>query len=94
MIHEILSKGEKNAITGREICNLLGLTMRDVTAAVEKERREGWPICANTGSNPGYFLAETQSEMDRYCRSLAKRAGEIHKTRKACLATIPSLPAE
>lgn len=94
MIHEILSKGELNAKTGKEISALLGVNIRNIVAAVEKERREGWPICASSGDRPGYFLAENQGEMERYCRSLLKRAGELHKTRRACLDILPSLPAE
>ena len=92
MITEFLSKGAENAQTSREICNLLGLTIRELTAAVEQERRAGKPICASTGRNPGYFLAANRGEMESYCNSLLHRASEIHKTRKACMETIESLP--
>ena len=92
MIFEMLSEGAENARTGKEICNLLNITARDLTAAIERERRAGKPICASTGSNPGYYLAANQDEMQRYCRSLLHRAGEIHKTRNACIATMEKLP--
>ncbi len=92
MIFEILAEGAENARTGKEICKLLGITARDLTAAIERERRQGQPICANTGSNPGYFLAANRDEMQRYCNSLRHRAGEIYKTRKACIQTIEGLP--
>ncbi|MFY9121467.1 MAG: hypothetical protein WAO57_14220 [Syntrophomonadaceae bacterium] len=92
MIFEILSEGAENARTGKEICNLLNITARDLTAAIERERRAGKPICASTGSNPGYFLAANQEEMQRYCKSLLHRAGEIHKTRQACIKTMENLP--
>lgn len=94
MISEILSPGAANALTGKEICNLLGITPRELTAAIERERRKGKPICAATGGRPGYFLAENREEMERYCRSLFHRAGEIHKTRKACLKALATLPAQ
>ena len=94
MIQDILPQGANNAITGKEICNILNITARELTAAIERERRAGAPICANTGSNPGYYLAATQEEMQGYCNSLLHRAGEIHKTRKACIKTIPNLPAD
>lgn len=93
MIFEILSEGAANARTGKEICKLLNITARDLTAAIERERRAGNPICASTGSNPGYFLAANQEEMQRYCNSLRHRAGEIYKTRQACIMTISKLPA-
>ena len=93
MVHELLQTGRDYTISGRELCNLLQITDRQLTQIVEKERRDGLPICAATGKNPGYFLAANKGEMERYCRSLWKRAGEIHKTRRACIATLESLPA-
>ena len=92
LIFEILSEGAENARTGKEICKLLNITARDLTAAIERERRAGKPICASTGSNPGYFLAANQEEMQRYCKSLLHRAGEIHKTRQACIKAMEDLP--
>lgn len=93
MISEILAEGAENARTGKEICRLLNITARELTIAVERERRAGKPICANTGTNPGYYMATNQAEMQRYCKSLMRRAGEIHKTRRACIKTIDELPA-
>ena len=92
MIYEMLSEGAENARTGKEICKQLKITARDLTAAVEQERRQGRPICASNGSTPGYFLAANQDEMQSYCRRLLHRAGEIHKTRSACIKTINKLP--
>lgn len=92
MIHEILLPGIENAQTGKEICRLLHITGRELTQAIERERRAGEPICASTGRRKGYFLAATQEEMQIYCRSLWHRAGEIHKTRRACLDAMTSLP--
>lgn len=93
MIYEILLEGAENALTGKEICQMLDLTARDLTQAIERERRAGKPICASTDpKTPGYFLAANQGEMQRYCRSLYHRAGEIHKTRNACMKTIEGLP--
>ena len=94
MIHEYLLEGAENARTGRELCKILNITARDLTAAIARERRAGHPICAATGKIPGYYLAGTQQEMQDYCGRLRHRAGEIFATRRACLATIDSLPAE
>jgi len=92
MIQEMLSEGAENARTGKELCRELNIKHRELTKAIERERRAGAPICAATGKRPGYFLAANQAEMQKFCRSLFYRAGEIHKTRKACLDTIESLP--
>lgn len=87
-----LPTGAENAITGTEICAMLNISQRELTSAIERERRAGKPICASTDRQPGYFLAADKGEMQRFCKSLFHRAGEIHKTRKACMATIDSLP--
>lgn len=93
-ISDYLLEGAKNAQSGRELCSLLNISLRDLTQAIERERREDKaPICASTGPNPGYYLAANREEMERFCRSLYHRAGEIHKTRRACLDTLDSLPA-
>lgn len=92
MVSEILLTGAEHAITSGELCSLLNLSPRSLSAAVEQERRQGNPICASTGANPGYYLAANRQEMERFCRSLYHRAGEIHKTRRACLKTLEHLP--
>lgn len=92
LISDILMTGAERALTGRELCEILHCNARELTAAIERERRAGSPICASTGANPGYYLAATQDEMRQYCNSLLHRAGEIHKTRKACIKTIDHLP--
>lgn len=93
LINEILLPGKKNAQSGRDICSILNITPRTLTQLVEAERRAGKPICATSnGTAPGYYLAENQEEMQHYCAALYHRAGEIFKTRRACLKTIDTLP--
>lgn len=92
MIHELLLEGAENAQTGKAICAMLHIKQRELTAAIEREHRAGKPICASTGDPPGYYLAANRQEMEAFCHSLSHRAGEIHKSRKACLQTLDSLP--
>jgi len=94
VVSEFLSKGKENARTGRELATLLNITMRELTQAIERERRDGQPICASTGNNPGYYLAASKEEMEDYCGSLKRRMGEIYKTRRACVKMIKELPGE
>lgn len=95
MIAEYLERGAENAKSGRELCNILGISPRELSKAVEVERRQGQPICASSnGERPGYYLAANKQEMHIYCRSLWHRAGEIHKTRRACLQAMEQLPGE
>ena len=93
MIAEILKKGEQNARTGREICSELKLNPRSLTLLIERERRAGEPICATCkGNAPGYFLAADKQEMQTYINRLHHRAGEIYKTRRACMKAAAALP--
>lgn len=94
MIIEILREGERNAMPARDICAILNITSRDLSKQIERERRAGYPICASTGKTPGYYRAENKQEMQSYCGRLYHRAGEIFKTRRACLQTIDTLPGE
>lgn len=94
MIHEILPEGAENARTARELQDALGLTKRQLTRAIEAERRAGHPICASTFSPRGYYLAATREEMEAYCKRLQHRQREVGRTRLACLATMDSLPSE
>ncbi len=89
MIHELLAAGSHNARTGKEIAKLIGCDLRRVTIQIERERREGWPICANTlGVNAGYYLAESSFELDRYITRLGRRARELMKTKRALQKTL------
>lgn len=88
MIYELLAHGRENARTGRELAALLGCNIREVTEQVERERRQGHPICAASGDTPGYYLAADADELDRYCARLKGRAVELFKTRQALIRVL------
>lgn len=93
MIFELLNVGEENARTAKELAKFLNTDQRIISVWVERERRAGKPICACCdGSKRGYYIPATRADMERYCKRLQHRAGEIFKTRAACLATLDSLP--
>lgn len=94
MIYELLSEGESNAKPAKRICEQLNINERELTQQINRERRAGKPICASSGKKPGYYIAKSITEMQDYCNRLLHRAGEIHKTRRACICTIETLPAE
>lgn len=95
MIYELLDTGEENARSSRFLANLLGIDRRAISSLVERERRAGKPICATCDNKaPGYFIPANRADMERYCGRLLHRAGEIFKTRAACLDLLDSLPAE
>ena len=67
MIHEILPAGRENALSGRALATMFNCDIRAITVQIEKERREGQPICAASGDNPGYYLAADPDELKNYC---------------------------
>ena len=88
MIHEILPAGRGNALTGRELATMFNCDIRAITMQIERERRDGHPICAASGENPGYFLPADDEELEAYCRRLKGRAIELFKTRQALIRVL------
>ena len=86
MIHEVLHIGRDNPTTGKELAALFGTNIRKITAAIEEERQQGYPICA--AQNPpeaGYYIAEDPEELERYCNQLQRRIDELQKTHLAMM---------
>lgn len=81
MIHEILPLGKDNAIPGHNLMAALHLReLRELTQIVERERKDGFPICASTGDSKGYYLAATPSELEAYIKSLSRRIHNMSRT--------------
>lgn len=91
MIHELLAFGRENARTGRELAGVFGCDSRQISRVIERERRAGFPICAATGENPGYYLAATPEELETYCNKLERRAAEVTKTRQALVSVLQQI---
>lgn len=92
MIHELLSVGADHAITGRKLAECLDCEIRDITVQIERERRAGYPICANMGGlNAGYYLAADAEELEDYCNRLQGRETELCKTRLALVSILKKI---
>ena len=79
-IADFLSRGRENAIPRRDLERLTKLAPREVSLAVERERRAGVPILAD---GRGYFLPASEEERAECVRSLRHRAGEILTTARS-----------
>ena len=88
MIHEYLHRGKDYPVTGRELARIFNCDIRRITIEVERERREGHPICAASGENPGYYLPADEDELAEYCNRLKGRAIELFKTRQALIRVL------
>ena len=84
-IAPLLGVGKKAALTSRELAALLNTSNdRDISLAVERDRKAGIPICASSANqNPGYFLPENIAELTEYRRSLSHRAAAVSRTLQA-----------
>lgn len=91
MIHEYLNRGKDNPVTGRELARIFNCDIRRITIEVERERREGHPICAASGENPGYYLPADEYELAEYCNRLKGRAIELFKTRQALIRVLQAV---
>lgn len=81
MIAELLQRGQSNAIPLRHLEKITGLDGRSVRAQIERERRQGKPICSDNVT--GYYLAATDAERTAFVASMRGRANEILKTAAA-----------
>lgn len=80
-IAHLLGVGRENAITRRDLERLTGLDGRSVRLLIERERRAGTPILADSVN--GYFLPASDYERAACVRSLRHRAREIMTTARA-----------
>ena len=80
-LFKILPSGKENAVPGWKLVEILGLKdLRDLTQLVERERRDGSPICASTGAEKGYYSADGPEELEDYLQSLNRRVKNINRT--------------
>lgn len=87
-VRDLLGIGRSNARTARELADVLKCDCRAVTLQIERERRDGAPICASCFYPAGYYLAEGAGELKDYCRRLESRGREITRTRQALEKTL------
>lgn len=73
-IADFLPHGAENAIPGRHLLQLTGLSDRDLRRQIETARLDGTPILSG---EHGYFLAENQREVTRFVASMRRRAKRI-----------------
>jgi hypothetical protein len=78
----IQHKGKANAITSKEISKIIGYPMEDTQAATRKAiwktaEQFGLPLVS---SNKGYFIAETDDEIEAYNSNIQSRIDGMKAT--------------
>lgn len=81
MVSDYLQRGKQNAIPADRLQRMTGYkNKRKLTKQIERERIEGALILSNGN---GYYLPENADEIDRYIKSMSRRAKSIFRVLKA-----------
>ena len=81
--------GRSNALTARQLADLLETTPREVTRSIEAQRRRGVPICASVdGDNGGYYLPADANELSSYLAERERRTRNIQMGTTAMRETL------
>lgn len=64
-LYDILPTGEENAVSGSEICRVLGVTPRERRAIAARELNEGLLVLYTTERPGGYFKPDVNSQKGR-----------------------------
>lgn len=80
-IADILGRGRAAALTRSDIEAITGMDGRTVRKMIERERRSGELILADTHS--GYYLAADEMEAQIFVASMRHRAREVLETARA-----------
>ena len=79
-------RGERNAITNRELEAAFGIKGRDVRNLINRLRRRGVPICSCA---MGYYYADTEAELTHTIRQLLSRSREIAAAGSGMMKALP-----
>lgn len=74
-VERLLSHGAENAVPLQHLVKLTDEDPRQVRQQIHAARLQGIPILSDNKS--GYFLPETQDDVDNFVRSMLHRAYEI-----------------
>lgn len=80
-IERLLSHGAENAVPLQHLVNLTELPARQVRQLIQAERLRGAQILADNQS--GYYLPETQEDVELFYKSMLHRAAEITRVATA-----------
>lgn len=91
MIAELLKPGEGLALSASTLCEITGLTPRDLRRQITVERIAGALICS---SAKGYFLAAGRDELADFVRASTSRASTSRRVAKAFKDALKRLEAK
>ena len=91
-IFALLHTGAENGTTLRELVAATGLNERVVRLKIQQERKNGKLILSN--SRDGYFLPERPEDVQRFARSMSRRAAEIAGVARAAETALADMTGQ
>lgn len=91
-ISDLLHTGAENGVTLRELVAATGLNKRVVRLKIQQERKSGKLILSN--NKDGYFLPERPEDVQRFARSMSRRAAEIASIAQAAEAALADMSGQ
>ena len=91
-IFALLHTGAENGTTLRELVAATGLNERVVRLKIQQERKDGKLILSN--NRDGYFLPERPEDVQRFARSMSRRAAEIAGVARAAETALAEMTGQ
>lgn len=91
-ISDLLHSGAENGTTLRELVALTGMNERVVRLKIQQERKAGKLILSN--SRDGYFLPASPMDVQRFARSMSRRAAEIASIARAAESALADMSGQ
>ena len=91
-VFDLLHPGAENGTTLQELVKLTGQDERIVRRRIQAERKAGKLILSDCLH--GYFLPENPSDVQRFARSMSRRAAEIASIARAAEATLADMAGQ
>ena len=91
-IFELLQTGAENGVTLRELVAMTGMNERLVRLKIQQERKAGKLILSN--NKDGYFLPERPEDVQRFARSMSRRAAEIAGVARAAETALADMSGQ
>lgn len=88
-VFNLLHVGAENALTLRELVQLTGEDERSIRRRIQAERKAGKLILSDNQN--GYFLPENPADVQRFARSMSRRAAEIAGIARAAEAALADM---
>lgn len=82
IVLELIPKEQINAKTSRELMSLTGLTYRNLKVIITDLRKQ-FPICSKETDGGGYWIAESNKDIENFILMIKKRRDGYNRTMKA-----------